>query len=585
MKLIETIVFLFLLSHYCFADPIDSLNKELKKGLDKKEQIKIYLTIAQYYAMNGQIDSLEAVTKRSYKLAKKVGDSILIQKSLNNLSNYYLFTGNLEEAIKILTKAFNLAISLDAKKAKGQAAGNLAIAYAQLGNLRKAIEWQLIEIENLENYGSKVDLHNALINLSINQTKIGDNTDQYKTAKKLIDNAERIGDSLFILEAQNQYAYSLIAFDSLEKALNLTSEIIKRSEVGNSISFKYSAFNNYFNILLRLERPVEVLEFENEFKDLEPESYNDYELIGIKGQLANANLSIGNYSKALNYTNSILQYANVFSSYSDISLAYELNHLIYNELGKLDSAYKYLKLYKETSDSLLNLGKIRAIKEMQAKYELEKKNTQIDELQKEDLLNKKVIYWQRTATSLFAILFAFAVWAYLQYRKNAKKTLEKNKKIFEQEKQIEKANYDAVLKEKETELKLKTSQLAEKKIIIENLREESEMIEKSLAGSKTLDEILNELSMENNPDLSLKEFEFKFTEIFPDFFENLKKRAPEISTAELRVSAFLKMNMSTKEIAAIMNLSPLTIKKHRSNIRKKLNINAENSIQDFLNKN
>jgi DNA-binding CsgD family transcriptional regulator len=72
--------------------------------------------------------------------------------------------------------------------------------------------------------------------------------------------------------------------------------------------------------------------------------------------------------------------------------------------------------------------------------------------------------------------------------------------------------------------------------------------------------------------------------MYPDFYSNLSNEEINLSKTELRICAFLKMNLSSKEIAAIINSSPRTIDKHRYNIRKKMGLNPEDDVFDVLQK-
>ncbi|MGB5236435.1 MAG: LuxR C-terminal-related transcriptional regulator, partial [Flavobacteriaceae bacterium] len=57
---------------------------------------------------------------------------------------------------------------------------------------------------------------------------------------------------------------------------------------------------------------------------------------------------------------------------------------------------------------------------------------------------------------------------------------------------------------------------------------------------------------------------------------------PEITKNELRLMALLKMNLSSKEIATILNISSEGIKKARYRLRKKLDISSEESLQEMV---
>lgn len=79
------------------------------------------------------------------------------------------------------------------------------------------------------------------------------------------------------------------------------------------------------------------------------------------------------------------------------------------------------------------------------------------------------------------------------------------------------------------------------------------------------------------------EFELRFQGVHEDFYNKLRKINPDLSNNERRLCAFLKLNMTTKEIASITGQSPRSIEVARTRLRKKLNLtNSDTSLTDFL---
>jgi DNA-binding response OmpR family regulator len=103
--------------------------------------------------------------------------------------------------------------------------------------------------------------------------------------------------------------------------------------------------------------------------------------------------------------------------------------------------------------------------------------------------------------------------------------------------------------------------------------------------SKQLSSDLKELSHEISikiRDESWMQFEAYFKNVNPQFFKHLTSNYPDLTSAELKLAAFLRLNLSTKEIASIIFLSPDSIKTARSRLRKKLNLSPEENINAFL---
>jgi len=90
-------------------------------------------------------------------------------------------------------------------------------------------------------------------------------------------------------------------------------------------------------------------------------------------------------------------------------------------------------------------------------------------------------------------------------------------------------------------------------------------------------------------DISLKikgepwsHFETYFKNVHPRFFEKLVKQFPEITSSEIKLAAYLRLNLSTKEIASITFISTDSIKSARTRLRKRLNLSPEENLNTYL---
>jgi ligand-binding sensor domain-containing protein/cbb3-type cytochrome oxidase subunit 3 len=77
-------------------------------------------------------------------------------------------------------------------------------------------------------------------------------------------------------------------------------------------------------------------------------------------------------------------------------------------------------------------------------------------------------------------------------------------------------------------------------------------------------------------------FAMHFNTVNADFFTKLKDQFPELTPNELKLCAYLKMNLSTKEIAQLMNITIKAVEVGRYRLRKKLHILPETNLYDFL---
>jgi DNA-binding NarL/FixJ family response regulator len=86
---------------------------------------------------------------------------------------------------------------------------------------------------------------------------------------------------------------------------------------------------------------------------------------------------------------------------------------------------------------------------------------------------------------------------------------------------------------------------------------------------------------ENNEE-DWAQFSQHFDEVHNNFLRNLKKLFPDLTTTDLKLCAYLRINLTTKEIAQSMGISVRGVETSRYRLRKKLNIAGETPLYDFL---
>ena len=104
---------------------------------------------------------------------------------------------------------------------------------------------------------------------------------------------------------------------------------------------------------------------------------------------------------------------------------------------------------------------------------------------------------------------------------------------------------------------------------------------KSKEKSK-LKQITEKLTDQINAGTEWDEFDLWFQEVHSDFYDKLKTLCSDMTTRELKICAFLKLNLNTKEIASLTNLTVKTIEVYRSQLRKKLNIQRGDNLVKFI---
>ncbi len=86
----------------------------------------------------------------------------------------------------------------------------------------------------------------------------------------------------------------------------------------------------------------------------------------------------------------------------------------------------------------------------------------------------------------------------------------------------------------------------------------------------------------NNSQENLDSFFSNFEKLHPNFNETLFKIAPKLTSNELKLAAFLRLNLTSKEISKLLNINPDSVNKARYRLRKKLNLSAKEDLTTFI---
>ncbi|MTI30079.1 response regulator [Xanthovirga aplysinae] len=140
------------------------------------------------------------------------------------------------------------------------------------------------------------------------------------------------------------------------------------------------------------------------------------------------------------------------------------------------------------------------------------------------------------------------------------------------------------LSRKERELTLQAIQINEKNQFLTEVTEQIEGLRKRLDGREDnlLLNIKKNLHYHIDADKAWENFLLHFESVHPQFFSGLKQEFPTLTNNELRLSAYIKIGMDNKEMAQISGIGLGTIKSNLNRLKKKMNLEANDSIRDFL---
>ncbi|MEQ8474105.1 MAG: two-component regulator propeller domain-containing protein [Marinoscillum sp.] len=188
----------------------------------------------------------------------------------------------------------------------------------------------------------------------------------------------------------------------------------------------------------------------------------------------------------------------------------------------------------------------------------------------------------------FLIFMALALLFIIWYRSRMLKLKNQFKRErLKAEKEIiklQKENLETTLANQNSKLTTSILHIGHKNKILQNVKQELEGFKASISApvkTKYL-KLIRSVEREIADDENWQQFEIHFNEAHHQFIQRLRERHPDLTKTHLQLSLFIRLNINTKEIADILNISVRGVEKSRYRLRKKLGLSSTDSITDYL---
>ena len=208
--------------------------------------------------------------------------------------------------------------------------------------------------------------------------------------------------------------------------------------------------------------------------------------------------------------------------------------------------------------------------------------------------------WYRTwlAYLVYLLMALMIIWFLIRLdkrrvqRKELMAVEEKNKEVDQMKieiSQLEKDKMELDIKHKSQEIANLMVNVARKNEVLTELRNDIRDVAVKLDRTNSADckrqllLINNRIDSNMEGDEVLKRFEEQFDLVNNNFMERLRKLHPDLNQNERLMCAYLKMDLTTKEIAPLLNISVRGVETIRYRLRKKFDLRRENNLTDYLN--
>jgi len=351
---------------------------------NQKGQARASTSIAVAFHYKNEWDSAKYYYENSLAIKIELNDEIGQAGSLNNLGVFYMDFGKLDEATA------HFLTSLEFKETLGDTLGvasgnvNLGLVYRKQGNNTKAIEYYEKALNTYMNSG--VDRH--LPTIYLNLGALHNYSEEYDQGLN----------------------YNL-------KALGVSKKLQSRRYIGESyvnLSDSYLGLNRSDSSLYFTESAIQIFQ----------KISDTLNLAHALNSASSLYLSKGNYSKSLTYSLD-LERLNEQLNNNDIKASNALNFSkAYASLGRMSKAYFYLNISYDLRDSLLNKSMNKSINELTTKFETEKKERKIVELELDKNENVLALVSSKNQRNIFILvtlsIALFSVFLFLLVRSKSR---------------------------------------------------------------------------------------------------------------------------------------------------------------------
>ncbi len=307
----------------------------------------------------------------------------------------------------------------------------------------------------------------------------------------------------------------------------------------------------------------------------------------VLNNLGKNQVNFGHFEAARDHFEQALEIGRAIGSRESMVISLESLALVNDTLHNYTAALAAHREFKTLNDSLYNAGTRLTIARLEEEYRRDKEREVFAaEAERRNAESARRQTWN---FALAGALFFLLLTAFLLFR--IMRARVRNSALEQEKLRLERgmlAAEQTILKDslefKDRELTANALFLLKKNELIGHIAERLLKAKPTFRqeNQQVIQEIVRDLQSSHD-EQNWKEFEAHFTRVHTSFYQTLQERFPALTPNERKLCAFLRLNMSTKDISAITQQTLNSITVARSRLRKKLEIEGEEvNLVDFL---
>ena len=286
---------------------------------------------------------------------------------------------------------------------------------------------------------------------------------------------------------------------------------------------------------------------------------------------------------------SVLLKAHNLDSLQNLMDSLEIQHQALAAKQDFENASKMLARYNDVAFRYQSVFDSTQVQDMKAQYQLDLRAAEI-EVEEARLANQIRIIFISLGVGLLLLITILLVRREIRRkaRKEAERFLEsqlrreaeanlKAEQLSQSE--SEKQQLAEILELKNQRLSAQMLQLLNKNQLLLQIQEKVDKLETEPGLWR---ELKAEVEQEIHPEEDWAAFLKQFEQLYPDFFPRLREIQPDITVNDLKLAILLRLQLSSKEMASLLGLTPDSVKTARYRLSKKLALPKGEKLQDFL---
>lgn len=572
---------------------------------------------AKRYAEDNPAKAIDLATEALH-LARLQSNKQEEAKALRHLGDATYHLNNIREAIMHYVQSGEVERELGGEDSEGYASriADVGYCYYMLEQPTQALKHFNESLEISVKNGYDLLAAGNYVNIGNIYTKWGDYGIGLENFKEALKIDRRLGDSIQVSTDLNNIGKIFEHWGLYDEAIRYYTQSLEIARKAGKKTMIAIRLNNLGIVNKNLRRFTEALDYFHQALVIEKASGNKEKIGKRLSNIGLTYLEMGEYAKSLSYLDQALpilkksglndelgRLLNIYGRYflatkkyhealgsfrssQKIALHNNIKPLLMNnfqgisqaweELREFDSALIAYKQFAAIKDSVFSQESNTKLAEFQARFENERMQKENEVLKRDAKINRNRALLSAIGVITLIIVLVSMILILKLKSKNSHQSMLMAKQQAERLK---------------LELELKNNELTCNAMSIirrnEAVSEMMDGVEQAIRAGQPVESLhgMFERIRNGEKDNSWKEFEIRFAQVHKEFYDRLNERFPDLTPNERKLCAFLRLNMTTKDIASITRQSPHSINMARTRLRKRMNLSGrdENLIGFLIN--